>query len=113
MALDPYAYARGRVRTKIRQWKTGVVTLTRGADVYTLDARVDGVIAEYLSDTTIRGTDRMVIASPQAILDDAAASIVPRMTDIIKIDGKQHTTVQVKAVPAAGAAAMFHIIIRS
>jgi hypothetical protein len=113
MALDPYAYARGRVRTKIRQWNTGVITLTRGASVYTLDARVDGVISQYLTDTTIRGTDRMVIASPQAVLDDATVAIVPRQSDIIKIDGKQHTTVQVKAIPASGAAAMFHIIIRS
>lgn len=111
--VDRYAYARGRVAKKLKEFNTGVVTLTRGASVYTLDARVDGVIAEYLTDTTIRGTDRMVIASPQALLDDAAASIVPRMTDIIKIDGKQTTVKQIKAVPASGTAAMFHIIIGS
>lgn len=111
--MDRYDYYRGRVRAKLKQWNTGVVTLTRGADVYTLDARVDGVISQYLTDTTIRGTDRMVIASPQATLNGAAIAIVPRQSDIIKIDGKQHTTVQVKAIPAAGAAAMFHIIIRS
>ena len=111
--VDRYDYYRGRVRAKLKEWNTGVITLTRGSDVYTLDARVDGVISQYLTDTTIRGTDRMVIASPQALLDGAAATIVPRQSDIIKIDGKQHTTVQVKAIPAAGAAAMFHIIIRS
>jgi hypothetical protein len=111
--VDRYAYARARVAAKIKEFNTGAVTLTRGSDVYTLDARVDGVIAEYLVDTTIRGTDRMVIASPQATLDGAIVSIVPRMTDIIRIDGKQTTVKQVKAVPASGAAAMFHIIIGS
>lgn len=111
--MDRYDYYRGRVRAKLKEWNTGVVTLTRGSDVYTLDARVDGVISQYLTDTTIRGTDRMVIASPQAMLDGAAAAIVPRQSDVIRIDGKQHTTVQVKAIPAAGDAAMFHIIIRS
>lgn len=111
--VDRYDYYRGRVRAKLKEWNTGVITLTRGADVYTLDARVDGVISQYLTDTTIRGTDRMVIASPSALLADVETAIVPRQSDIIKIDGKQHTTVQVKAIPAAGAAAMFHIIIRS
>jgi hypothetical protein len=111
--VDRYAYYRGRVAAKLKEFNTGTVTLTRGSDVYTLDARVDGVISQYLTDTTIRGTDRMVIASPLAMLNGAAAAIVPRQEDVIRIDGKRHTTVKIEAVPAAGDAAMFHIVIRS
>lgn len=111
--VDRYSYARSRVAKKLQEFNTGVVTLTRGSDVYTLDARVDGVAAEYLADTTIRATDRMIIASPQATLSGAAAAIVPRLTDIIRIDSKQATVKQIKAIPSAGSAAMFHIVIGS
>lgn len=104
--VNRYDYYRGRVAAKLKEFNTGTVTLTRGATTYTLDARVDGVIAEYLADTTIRGTDRMLIVSP-------SAGIVPRLTDTISIDGKAAVVKQIKAVPAAGAAAMFHIIIGS
>lgn len=110
---DPYAFARSRVAAKLKIWNTGVVTLTRNAGTYLLDARVDGVIAQYVNDTTIRATDRMIIASPNATLAGTAAIIEPRMTDMIMIDGKRAVVKEVKAIPAAGQAAMFHIIIGS
>lgn len=111
--VDRYSYYRGRVATTLKKWNTGTVTLTRGSSVYTLDARVDGVAAEYLSDTTIRATDRMVIASPRAMLSGVATAVEPRQSDIIKIDGKAAVVKQVKAIPASGDAAMFHIVIGS
>lgn len=102
--MDRYDYYRGRVAAKLQEWKTGVVTLTRDATVHVLDARVDGVTEAYLTDTTIKASDLMVIAAP---------TIVPRKTDIIHIDGRRHVVKKIEAVPAAGAAAVFHIIIGS
>lgn len=128
---DPYAFARGRVAATIAKWTTGTVTLTRSTpgavdptepwvvptptqDVYTLDARVDGVIAEYVNDTTIVATDEMVIASPKA--RDAGGNVVdiePRQSDVLQVDGAARVIKQIKAIPAAGLTAMFHIIIAS
>jgi len=135
---DAYAYVRGRVARRIKQWSTGTVTLTRSTpgerdaekpwlvptatlDVYALDARVDGVIAEYVNDTTIFATDEMVIASPKArhtlsdgeAADGAISDIEPRMSDTLQIDGATRIVKQIKALPAAGQAAMFHIVIAS
>jgi len=128
--VDVYASKRRRVARIIKRWKTGVVTLTRsfaaepdaetpwvpGAPttvVYTLDARVDGVIADYINGTTILATDRMVIASPKALLDDEVVDIEPKASDVLTIGGKVSAIKEVKAVPAAGLAAMFHIVIAS
>lgn len=128
---DAYAFARDRVAATIAKWTTGTVTLTRSMPgtpdpstpwipaaptltVYTLDARVDGVIAEYVNDTTIVATDQMVIASPKA--RDAGGNVVdiePRQSDTLVVDGSARVIKQIKALPAAGPAAMFHIIIGS
>lgn len=110
---DRYDFYRARVAAKLKEWNTGVVTLTRNAGTYLLDARVDGVLAQYVNDTTIRATDKMIIASPQATLSGVGAVIEPRMTDVFMIDGRRAVVKEIKGVPAAGQAAMFHIIIGS
>lgn len=134
---DPYTSARRRVARKIKKWKTGEVTLTRktGApdpampykpgertvDVYRLDARANGVAAEYVNGATILATDLMLIASPRAVhtLTDgedaggATVDIVPLMTDVLKIDGVTRTMKKIEAVPAGGPAARFHIFVAS
>lgn len=135
---DRYAAKRRRVAARLRQWSTGTVTLTRttpGApdvskpwipgeatlDVYALDARVDGVAAEYVNGTTILASDLMVIASPKAThtlsggvsAGDVAVSIVPRQSDTLQIDGVPKTIKKIEAVPAAGLAARFHIFVAS
>lgn len=128
--VDLYASKRRRVARLIERWSTGVVTLTRSVNaepapetpwlpgaatttVYTLNARVDGVIADYVNGTTILATDRMVIASPKASLGDEVVDIEPRASDTLAIDGEEVTIKEVKAIPAAGPAAMFHIVIAS
>lgn len=128
---DAYAFARDRVAAIIEQWNSGTITLTRstpGVDdpaapwivppptltVYTLNARVDGVIAEYVNDTTIAATDQMVIASPKA--RDAGGNVVdiePLQSDTLTVDGSARVIKQIKAVPASGPPALFHIIIAS
>lgn len=127
---DAYAFARGRVAATLSRMSTGVITLTRttrsdpspstphipGASttaVYTLVGRADGTAGSYADGVTILATDRMVIASPKATLSGAAVDIVPRMTDVLAIDGKVHAIKKIDAVPAAGPAARFHIFIAS
>lgn len=127
---DPYAAKRARVAAKIKRWNTGTITLTRTTPgtpnpstpwipgtptttAYTLDARADGVLAEYVNETTILATDRMVIASPKALLDGVVVDIEPQMTDTLSIDGDAVVVKQIRAIPAAGPAAMFHIVIAS
>lgn len=127
--VDVYAHKRRRVARMIKRWSTGTVTLTRSIpatpsaqtpwvpgttlSVYTLDARVDGVNAEYINGTTILATDRMVIASPEALLAGEVVSIEPRSSDVLSIDGDEVVIKEVKAIPAAGLAALFHIVIAS
>lgn len=135
---DLYAPKRRRVARKIRQWKTGTVTLTRSTpgaaeeatpwiraaptlDVYALDARVNGVAEEQIDGTTILASDLIVIASPKARhtlsdgepADGAVADIEPRMTDTLAIDGSVKIIKKIDAIPAAGPAAMFHIFVAS
>lgn len=110
---------------------TGAVTLTRSTpstpdpstpqtpgapslDIFTLSARVDGVAAEFINGTTIVATDRMVIASPKATdSTGAVVDIVPRISDVVTIDGAVKVIKKIEAVPAAGPAARFHIFIAS
>jgi len=135
---DVYAPMRRRVARKINRWNTGTITLTRTTpgtpdpttpwipgtptlDVYALDARVDGVSADYVDEETVLVTDLMVIASPKARhtltdgdpADGAVVDIVPRMTDVLLIDGAQKAIKKIEAVPAAGPAARFHIFVAS
>jgi len=135
---DPYATKRARVAKIIKRWNTGAVTLTRKTpgtpdpetpwvpgsptlDVYALDARVDGVAAEYVDGKTILATDRMAIVSPKAVhtltdgdpADGATVDIVPRMSDTLSLDGAPVVVKKIEAVPAAGLAARFHIFIAS
>jgi hypothetical protein len=137
--MGRYSYASRRAARRIREFNTGTVTLTRttraapedetphipgevtSTDVYTLDARVDGVTADYVNDTTIVATDLDVLASPKAThtltngeaADGAVVDIVPEMTDVLHIDGEPKAIKQITAVPAAGAAVMFHIFVAS
>jgi hypothetical protein len=134
--VDRYAFARRRVDRAIRRWSTGTVTLTRETpaaddptkpwlqgeptlDVYALDARVDGVLADYIDGTTVVASDEMAIASPKArhtlhdgeAADGAVVEIEPRMSDTLQVDGEERAVKAIRAIPAAGPAAMFHIII--
>jgi hypothetical protein len=128
---DRYGYARRRVARIIKRWKTGDVTLTRTrraapegdqpgtpgeatlVDVYTLDARVNGVAAEYLDGTETLATDLMVIASPDATLNGAVVYLEPRTADILQINGEDKVIKRIEAVPASGPAARFHIFVAS
>lgn len=129
---DRYTYARSRVAAKLAEFSIGTVTLTRSAPgepedaqkpwipgpptetVYALDARVDGVSAEYVDGTLIVASDRVVITSPQArAADGAVVDIVPQMGDVIHVDGEPKAVKKVEAVPAAGPAARFHVFIAS
>jgi len=128
---DRYDYARSRVALKLSQWNTGTVTLTRSTPgtpdpetpwtpgtptlvVYSLDARVDGVSDDDLTDTSIVSSDLVVIASPIARdADGDAVEIDPRMSDVITIDGGAKVVKKIEAVPAAGAPAKFHIFVAS
>ena len=136
--MDSYAEIRDRVAAVLKEWNTGAVTLTRttrgepdaatpwipGAstlDVYALDVRVNGVSAEHADGTTILGADLMVIASPKAThtmsngspADGAIVDLVPQMSDVLAIDGAVKVIKKIKAVPASGPAAMFHIFVAS
>ncbi len=129
---DRYDYARSRNIAKLAEFNTGVITLTRttraapdtdapwvpgeatSVDVYTLDARVDGVSADFVDGTLILATDRVVIASPVATdADGAAVSIVPLMSDTLQIDGAAAAIKRIEAVPSAGDAVRFNIYIGS
>lgn len=81
--------------------------------VYTLSARVDGVLANQLDGKTILATDLVVIASPQATLSGSPVDFVPRMSDTLAIDGAAKVIKRIDAVPAAGPAARFNIFVAS
>jgi hypothetical protein len=127
--MIPLSMARNVAR-QIGRYGTGAVTLTRTTTgtpdpatpwipgtpttaVYTLSARVDGVVAEHVDGTTILATDLMVIASPQATLEGAPVDLVPGLSDTLTIDGAAKAIKKIDAVPAAGAAARFHIFVAS
>jgi hypothetical protein len=128
---DAYAYVRARVAETLAVWKTGTVTLTRSTpgtpdpetpwtpgaptlDVFTLDARVDGVSDDDLKDTSVVSTDLVLIASPKATnAGGAIVDIDPQMSDIVTIDGAAKVIKKIEAVPAAGPAARFHIFVAS
>lgn len=130
MSVDRYASKRRRVARIIAKWNTGTVTLTRttpgtpdpstpwipgspSTATYTLQARVDGVAADRIDGTTILATDLMVIASPRATLAGVAVDLVPQITDTLAIDGAVRAIKKIEAVPAAGAAARFHLYVAS
>ncbi len=127
--MIPLGMARNVAR-QIGRYGTGTVTLTRTTTgtpdpatpwipgtpttaVYTLSARVDGVVADQVDGTTILATDLMVIASPLATLAGVPVDIVPRQADTLTIDGAVKAIKKIEAVPAAGAAARFHIFVAS
>jgi hypothetical protein len=128
---DAYEFYRGRNRAKLRQWKTGTVTLTRTvtgdpdpstpwipgsptSTVYTLDAVVTGVSGDQVDDTLILATDLQVIASPSARLADGTeVTIEPQADDVVSIDGEAKVIKRIDAHPAAGLAARFDIFVGS
>lgn len=127
--MIPLGMARNVAR-QIGRYGSGTVTLIRTTTgtpdpatpwipgtpttaVYTLSARVDGVVAEHVDGTTILATDLMVIASPQATLEGAPVDLVPGLSDTLAIDGATKAIKKIDAVPAAGAAARFHIFVAS
>jgi hypothetical protein len=127
--MIPLGMARNVAR-QIGRYGSGTVTLTRTTTgtpdpatpwipgtpttaVYTLSARVDGVVAEHVDGTTILATDLMVIASPRATLEGEPVDLVPGLSDTLTIDGAAKAIKKIDAVPAAGAAARFHIFVAS
>lgn len=128
---DRYSYARRRVAAKLKEFSIGTVTLTRKTlvdpdpetpwipgepttEVFSLDARVDGVAAQYVDNAEIKATDRMAIVSPKATNEDGdVVDIVPQMSDVFTIDGADVVVKKIEAVPAAGPAARFHVFIAS
>lgn len=124
-------YAADQVAAVLREQHPGSITLTRSTpgtpeaetpwipgaptlDVYALDARVDGVSAQYVDGTTIVATDLVAIASPKAVTaDGAVVDIVPRMGDTLTINGAPRVVKRVTSVPATGPVAMFQIFVAS
>lgn len=110
---------------------TGVVTLTRTTNaaaeaetpwipgaatevVYTLDAVVHGVTAQYVDGETVVASDLMVAALPYGRDEDGAiAAIVPAMSDVLTIDGAQKAIKRISQAPASGTAALFRIFVAS
>lgn len=129
--VDRYAAKRRRVARIIAKWDTGTVTLTRvtpaapdpatpwtpggpTTEVYDLDARLDGVTADMIDGTTITATDLVAITSPKArAAGGTVVDIVPTVSDVLTIDGKDKVIKRVVAYPAAGPAALFHIFVAS
>jgi hypothetical protein len=127
---DVYAYKRARVAALLRRWNSGTVTLTRittaapeeetpwipgeaTSESYTLDARVDGVAADYVDGVTVIESDLVVIMSPKARLDGVVVDLEPRMSDVITIDDAVKRIKKIQPVPAAGPAAMFQVFVAS
>lgn len=128
--MSVYSPAFSRVAAILKRWNTGTVTLTRTTPgtpdpstpwipgtpttaVYTLDAVVKGVAADYVDETTILASDLMVVASPKATLAGAPAGIVPLMQDVLHIDGAEKAIKKIEPAPASGQAAMFRIFVAS
>lgn len=127
--VDVYAPKRARVAAVLRRWNSGAVTLTRttrgtpapdkpwlpgpvtGTDVYTLDAIARGVAADYINGTTIVASDLVITASPKARLDGLEVDLVPRMSDVIGLDGEAKIIKKIQPVPAAGLAARYEIFV--
>lgn len=128
--MIPASMARNVAR-QIKRYSSGAVTLVRtttgtpGADtpwepgapsldVFTLDARVDGVTDDHLADGAIVATDLVVIASPKATNSNGAVvDFDPRMTDVLRIDGAAKSIKKIEAVPAGGPPARFNIFVAS
>ncbi len=134
---DRYAYARSRIAARAKQYNTGAVTLTRATvaaseedtpwipgeptlDVYTLDAVVSDVAAEYIDGTLTQASHQMIAASPRArhtesdgepVEDTPVVDIVPLLSDIIEIDGAAKAIIRIVPAPSAGAAAVFQIFV--
>lgn len=129
--MDPYAPKRRRVAAILKRWSTGTVTLSRttraapepatpwlpGAPsdtaVYTLDAVVKGVTAEYVDGTTVLATDLVVIVSPKAVLNGVVVDIEPVLTDTIRIGDATKVIKKISAVPAGGPPARFNVFVAS
>ncbi len=128
---DVYAPKRRRVAKITKRWNSGVVTLTRttneaseeatpwikGAviteEVYTLDAVVSEVAAEYVDNTLVVASDLMVVASTDALLSGEVIALEPQMGDVLTIDGNPKEIKRILPSPAAGAAAIFRIFVAS
>lgn len=125
------ASMRRNVARMIAWYSSGTVTLTRSTpgapdsdtpwepgapsvDVYTLDARVDGVTDDHLVDGSIVATDLVVIASPKALNSSGVVvDFDPAMTDVLVIDGATKSIKKIEAVPAGGPPARFNIFVAS
>lgn len=107
----------------LAEFKQGLITLTRTplADpdedspwqpgeageptVYTLDATVKGVSAEFVDGSTILSTDLQVMA--------AVPPVVPAMTDVLAIDGSDVVLIRIDTIPAAGTPVAYRFIVRA
>ena len=98
-------------------WQAPAATV----DVYVLEAVVRGVSAENVDGTLVLATDLMVVAAPAGVhslsdgvqADGAAVALVPRLDDLIEVDGMPKAIKKVMAVPAGGDPAMFKIFVAS
>ena len=136
--MDALTSIRDRVAGIIAERHAGEISLVRSTvaasepdtpwipgaavrDVFALLGRVDGVTADMIDGTVITATDLVVIVSPKArhvmtgeeAANGAVVDIVPTTADTLEIDGQAKTIKRVVALPAAGAAAMFHIFVAS
>jgi hypothetical protein len=118
MPDSSYAFMRGRVALKLTQWSQGAIVLVRtdyaygevpwqpGAPTmttYVLDAVAKGVSEKYVDNTSVFGSDIMVVVKP--------GTVEPRRDDLIGIDGAAHEIKQVVPRPAAGLPAAYVVIV--
>lgn len=98
-------------------WIPGAPT----TDVYEIDAKIDGVAAQYVDGTTVLASDLAVIASPKARhishnsepADGAVVDIEPAMADTLQIGGVDKVIKRIVPAKDGGVVALFRIFVAS
>ena len=83
------------------------------SDVYTLDAVVIGVEAEYIDNNLVHADDLQIIVSAYATKESVSALFEPAITDEYSIGGQVHRCVKIERIPADGTATCFLIFVKS
>ena len=127
---DFYAEMQSVATDLLTQFKQGVITLTRTTHdaptnawdaptvpvetVYTLNATARGVSQKYVDGTNVLRTDGQVTMAVQATdVSGGVVSLTPDKTsDVLKIDGKKVTVLEIMPLPLAGTPAAYVIIFR-
>lgn len=98
-------------------WLPGTPT----TDIFELDAKVDGVAAQYIDGTTVLASDLVVVASPKARhithngapADGAVVDLDPEMADTLQIGGADKAIKRILPAEDGGVIALFRIFVAS